>query len=139
MTKIVFGIIHEREEQFIDLSSRRCKVLATPFTLQLMGRTEVLRDQARVACESKATLVKLNALSAYVIIDKIFFSYNSQALQKEHADYDVIGVINFENIVDMQLRVASSPRTTASARLRVHSSHEHQALYGAGRQAPRRG
>ena len=40
-----------------------------------------------------------------MIIDKVFFSYNSQALQKEYADYDVTGAINFENIVDMQLRV----------------------------------
>lgn len=35
----------------------------------------------------------------------MFFSYNSKVLEKEYSDYDLVGAINFENIVDMQLRV----------------------------------
>ena len=59
----------------------------------------------KAACESKATLTKLKELCGQVIIDKVFFSYNIKTYEKFYTDYDLVGALNFENIVDMQLRV----------------------------------
>jgi hypothetical protein len=35
-----------------------------------------------------------------VIIDKVFFSFNSTPIDKVYRDYDLLGAWNFDNIVD---------------------------------------
>jgi len=40
-----------------------------------------------------------------VIIDKVFFSFNSTPIDKVYTDYDLLGALNFDNIVDNQMKV----------------------------------
>ena len=40
-----------------------------------------------------------------MIIDKVFFSYNTSGKDKVYTDYDLVGALNFDNIIDMQMRV----------------------------------
>lgn len=35
----------------------------------------------------------------------MFFSYNTNPVDKVYTDYDLVGALNFDNIVDMQMRV----------------------------------
>jgi hypothetical protein len=44
-------------------------------------------------------------LAAQVVVDKVFFSYNTHSKERVYYDYDLTGALNFDNIVDMQLRV----------------------------------
>ena len=39
------------------------------------------------------------------MIDKIFFSYNTNSREKFYTDYDLVESLNFDNIIDIQLRV----------------------------------
>ncbi len=50
-------------------------------------------------------MIKLNDLCGQVIIDKVFLSYFQTPVDKVYNDYDLLGALNFENIVDMQMRV----------------------------------
>jgi len=122
ITKIIFSLIYEREEQFIDflkqpqmqntftdflnlLFSESCKILKTPVTLQLDWVEQKCFEIRKEACESKITLTKQKDLYGQVVIDKAFFSYNISQKEKKYFDYDLVGALNFENIVDMQLKV----------------------------------
>lgn len=122
ITKIIFSLINEREEQFIDflkqtylqdifhqflnlLFTESCKVLKTPIALQLDWVEQKCFEIRKSACESKTTLVKLKELCGQVIIDKVFLSYNTSPKEKVYMDYDLVGALNFDNIVDMQMRV----------------------------------
>ena len=87
------------------LFQESCKILKTPITLQLDWVEQKCFEIRKAACESKATLTKLKELCAQVIIDKVFFSYNTKQFEKTYTDYDLVGALNFENIVDMQIRV----------------------------------
>lgn len=40
-----------------------------------------------------------------MIIDKVFFCFNSTPIDKVYSDYDLLGALNFDNIVDNQMRV----------------------------------
>lgn len=79
ITKIIFSLINEREEQFIDflkqpameglfldflnlLFAESCKVLKTPIALQLDWVEQKCFEIRKEACESKTTLVKLKDL-----------------------------------------------------------------------------
>lgn len=87
------------------LFSESCKVLKTPIALSLDWVEQKCFEIRKAACESKTTLVKLKELCGQVIIDKVFFSYNTNPVDKVYTDYDLIGALNFDNIVDMQMRV----------------------------------
>jgi hypothetical protein len=122
ITKIIFSLIHEREEQFIDflkqpqmqgifteflnlLFTESCKVLKTPITLQLDWVEQKCFEIRKEACESKAALIKNKELSAQVVIDKVFLGYNTTMKERTYNDFDLTGALNFENIVDMRLKV----------------------------------
>ena len=79
ITKIIFSLINEREEQFIDflkqasmqnlfmeflnlLFSESCKILKTPIALWLDWVEQKCFEIRKAACESKTTLVKLKEL-----------------------------------------------------------------------------
>ena len=49
--------------------------------------------------------MKQKDLSGQVIQDKLFLSYNVTPVDKLYNDYDLLGALNFDNLVDMQLRV----------------------------------
>ena len=87
------------------LFSESCKILKTPITLQFDWVEQKCFEIRKAACESKATLVKLKELCGQVIIDKVFLSYNTNPIDKLYTDYDLVGALNFDNIVDMQMRV----------------------------------
>jgi hypothetical protein len=87
------------------LFTESCKILKTPIALSLDWVEQKCFEIRKAACESKTTLVKLKELSAQVIIDKVFFSYNSTPIDKVYSDYDLLGALNFDNIVDNQMRV----------------------------------
>ncbi len=40
-----------------------------------------------------------------MIIDKVFFSYNVTPVDKIYTDYDLLGALNFDNLVDNAMRV----------------------------------
>lgn len=40
-----------------------------------------------------------------MIIDKVFFSFNVNPVDKVYTDYDLLGALNFDNIVDIAMRV----------------------------------
>lgn len=50
-------------------------------------------------------MTKHKELSGQVVIDKVFLSYNTTSKERIYTDYDLVGALNYENIVDMQLRV----------------------------------
>ena len=122
ITKIIYSLLNEREEQFIDflkqsqmhnlfldflnlLFSESCKILKTPIALSLDWVEQKCFEIRKAACESKASLLKQKELSGQVIQDKVFFSYNITPVDKLYNDYDLLGAMNFDNLVDMQLRV----------------------------------
>jgi hypothetical protein len=49
--------------------------------------------------------LKQKDLSGQVIQDKLFLSYNVTPVDKLYNDYDFLGALNFDNLVDIQLRV----------------------------------
>jgi hypothetical protein len=49
--------------------------------------------------------LKQKDLSGQVIQDKLFLSFNVTPVDKLYNDYDLLGALNFDNLVDMQLRV----------------------------------
>ncbi len=80
ITKIIFSLINEREEQFIDflkqsqmqtlfndflnlLFAESCKILKTPITLSLDWVEQKCFEIRKAACESKTSLLKLKELS----------------------------------------------------------------------------
>ena len=40
-----------------------------------------------------------------MIQDKVFFSYNINPVDKLYYDYDLLGALNFDNLVDNSMRV----------------------------------
>lgn len=87
------------------LFTESCKILKTPITLQLDWVEQKCFEIRKEACETKTTLTKHKELTGQVVIDKVFLSYNTTSKEKTYNDYDLVGALNYENIVDMQLRV----------------------------------
>jgi hypothetical protein len=83
------------------LFQESCKILKTPIALQLDWVEQKCFEIRKAACESKTTLIKLKDLCGQVIIDKVFFSYNTNPIDKIYTDYDLVGALNLDNIVDM--------------------------------------
>jgi hypothetical protein len=80
ITKIIYSLLNEREEQFIDflkqsqmhnlfldflnlLFSESCKILKTPIALSLDWVEQKCFEIRKAACESKASLLKQKELS----------------------------------------------------------------------------
>jgi len=87
------------------LFNESCKVLETPITLQLDWVEQKCFEIRRSACESKICLKELKELSAQVVIDKVFFSYQGES-DRKFFDLDLVSALNYESLLDMSLKVS---------------------------------